>query len=251
MVSAKKHGIECRILLIDNASTDETRDEAGKMVSDMFAHKRNEERWGFQRSVNFGVNDAWERGFDYALVCNNDILLHQEAIWRLVGRFSSPTYVDPETKEESGLAMVTCMDMRGQIEPQAFLQCNPNDVGQAPEAPHPNFSAFMLSKEAWETVGEMDEVFAPAYFEDNDYHYRIKLAGMEAITYPPALFYHFASGTQREAKEREGGGAMVSNQQFEANRATYARKWGGLPGEEKFETPYNEPVSFTATKQSP
>jgi hypothetical protein len=32
------------------------------------------------------VNDAWERGFNYAFVINNDILLHPEAIWRLVRR---------------------------------------------------------------------------------------------------------------------------------------------------------------------
>ncbi len=62
MVSAKTHGIDCRLLFIDNASTDETKAEAGKMVSDLFSHVRNEERLGFQKSVNFGVNDGFERG---------------------------------------------------------------------------------------------------------------------------------------------------------------------------------------------
>lgn len=258
MVYAKKHDIECRLLVIDNASTDETREEAGKYVSERFAHQRNEERWGFQKSVNFGVNDALERGYDLVLVCNNDILLHPEAIWRLAERFDNPTFRRPVkhehnvalsegeaipdmvvTVEEVPLAMATAMDMRGQVDPADFAQVNANSKEEVPESPHPNFSAFMLSKECWIDVGEFDEEFAPAYFEDNDYHYRIGLAGMEAITYPPALFYHFASKTNLEASET--GLPMISNGMFENNRAAYARKWGGLPGQEVFKTPYDKP----------
>jgi GT2 family glycosyltransferase len=266
MVSAKSHGIDCRILLIDNASTDETRVEAGKMVSDIFSHHRNEERWGFQRSVNFGVKDAWERGYDYSLVCNNDILMHPEAIWRLTERLNSDTpYRFPRPIEmalydenvhnstndsvlEWPVGMVTAMDVRGEVEPTNFKQMNTLEKKECPDSGHPNFSAFMISKQAWEVVGEMDELFAPAYFEDNDYHYRMNLAEIAAICHPQALFYHFASGTQREAKE--DGSPMVTNEQFEKNRANYFRKWGGPPPHEIFTTPYNNPdKDFSTTQQ--
>ncbi len=246
MMRAKTHGVDCRLLLIDNGSTDGTRAAASKYVSELFAHQRNEERWGFQKSVNFGVNDAWERGFDYVLVCNNDILLHPEAIWRLVERFENPFFLrttddkgEPVPMVDVPLAMVTCMDMRGEIEPGALSQYNAKDKEACADSPHPNFSAFMLSRECWDTVGEMDEAFAPAYFEDNDYHYRIQLSGMEAITHAPALFFHFASGTQREANG--DGSSLVSHGMFENNKATYVRKWGGMPGHETFKTPYDNP----------
>lgn len=233
MVYAKKHGIDCRILFIDNASTDNTRDEAGKMVSDLFCHHRNEERWGFQKSVNFGVNDAWERGYDLALVMNNDTLLHPQAIWRLIDRAK----IDDDRFPNVG--MITCMDVRSETTPFLLSSMDIKQKEGVEEAPHPNFSAFMISKQMWEAVGEFDEVFAPAYFEDNDYHYRMDLAGYDAIVLPTALFYHHGSGTQNEANE--DGTPVVPSPAFEANRAKYAEKWGGVPGEEKYDVPYNNP----------
>src|ERR1035441_2619334 len=75
MVSAKKHNIDSHIILIDNASTDNTKVEAEKIASDLLYYKRNEERWGFQKSVNFGVTFGIENKADFILVCNNDIIL--------------------------------------------------------------------------------------------------------------------------------------------------------------------------------
>jgi len=254
MVYAQKHGIECRFVLVDNASTDETKVEAGKRVGERFSHKRNEDRWGFQRSVNYGVNDAWERGMDYALILNNDVLLHPQAIWRLVEGFENPRYLflknggvvmasaeqaeDAPEEEYLTVGMVTAMDVRGETTPVGFFQMSAESKADVLPAPHPNFSAFMLDRRTWEEVGEMDELFAPAYFEDNDYHYRMKLLDFVAIVYPPALFYHFGSGTQNEANENKL--PIVPGPLFENNRASYARKWGGVPGQEKYEHPYND-----------
>lgn len=243
MVSAKAHNIDCRFLFIDNASTDETRDEAGKLVSDLFSHQRNEERWGFQKSVNFGVKDGFMRGFDIVLVCNNDITLHPEALWRLTERFS-----------KGDVHMVSCMDVRGEM---AEKNIAPNEIGRliardketCDEAPHPNFSAFAVDRECWEVVGEFDELFAPAYFEDNDYHYRMKLAEIEAIVYPLALFYHYGSRTQNEAQE--DGRPIMPSPMFENNRASYVRKWGGVPGQEQWAHPFNNPaIGLDVVKQT-
>ncbi len=243
MVRAKAHGIDCRFLLIDNASTDETNTEASKMVGELFAYVQNKERWGFQKSVNFGVHDGFERGYDLVFVVNNDIVLHPEAIWRLAERF-----------EKGGAGMVTCFDVHGEMSKEAILPWNigtllSQDKEAIEEAPHPSFSAFAVNKECWDTVGEFDELFAPAYFEDNDFHYRMKLAGLLAIVYPPAMFYHYGSRTQLEA--RENGLPMVPTPMFENGRGFYVRKWGGRPGEEKWEHPYNDPlVPITKVKQT-
>lgn len=243
MMRAKSHGIDCRFLLIDNASSDQTKDEAGKRVSEIFSHKRNEERWGFQRSVNFGVNDAFERGFDVAFVLNNDIILHPDSIWRIAERF-----------EKGDVGLVSAMDIRGELEEKNI---SPSEIGRllshekenVDEAPHPSFSAFAVDKLCWEMIGEFDELFFPAYFEDNDYHYRMDVFGLPAIVYPPAMFYHFGSRTQNESSE--DGRPVVSGGAFENNRAYYVKKWGGLPGSEKFKTPYDDPkLNVTSVKQN-
>lgn len=237
---ALANGIETKFLLIDNASTDQTKDEAPKFLSGApsgvaFEYHRNEEMWGFQRSVNFGVQHFLDQGFDYVFVLNNDIVLHQDAIVRLVERF-----------EKGGVAMATCLDVTGECEriPSNLAKLSSTYKETCPETPHPCFSAFMVNKECWHRVGEFDEIFFPAYYEDNDYHYRIQLAGLLAITYPPAMFFHWGSATQMEALGRPL--TESSNQ-----HAQYIRKWGGDPGKEVFKYPYNNPeidLSMTTKK---
>ena len=220
---------EYRILLIDNGSADETKIEAGKMVSNTFSHHRNEEAWSCAKSWNFGIRDGFDRGYDYILVLNNDVLLHPESIDRLVERFE---------KREDNLAMVTMNDVRGECQdPNVIFILDANRKKDTPESEHPCFSGFMINKECWEKIGEFDETFKPAYFEDNDYHYRINLAGMKAICLPTAMFYHYGNGTQHEAIP---GKQFTSNFQFECNRRYYETKWGGLPGKETFQKPFNE-----------
>jgi GT2 family glycosyltransferase len=104
----------------------------------------------------------------------------------------------------------------------------------AAESEHPNFAAFMLGHACWESVGPFDEGFFPAYFEDNDYHRRIQLAGLRAVVHPPAMFYHFGSQTQNESVARP----VVTSEMFERNRDRYVRKWGGLPGAERLAAPF-------------
>ena len=221
---------EYRILLIDNGSTDETKEEAGKLVSNNFSHLRNEEPWSCARSWNYGVNDAFTRGYDYVLILNNDIILHPEAIDIMVERF--------EKEKDSDLVMVTCLDVRGECEyPVDVVELSPEKKKDVPESPHPNFSAFMINKKCWDIIGEFDENFRPCYFEDNDYHHRIELAQMKAVCLPTAMFYHYGSRTQNEAIGRP----ICSSPQFEYNGRYYQNKWGGVPGSESFATPFNKP----------
>ena len=230
---ALKRGIESKVLLIDNASTDETQAQGGTRAG--IEYHRNDEMWGFQRSVNFGVNHFLNKGYDYVFVLNNDIVLHENAIWRLAERF-----------RKGGVSMATCLDVTGECSrnPANLHFLKDKDKEPCPETPNPCFSAFMIDRKCWETIGEFDELFHPAYYEDNDYHYRMKLAGLAALTYPPAMFFHWGSATQLEAL-----GRPLTNSAN--NHAYYVRKWGGDPGHEVFRTPLNDSSkSITSVKQN-
>jgi GT2 family glycosyltransferase len=232
-------------LLIDNASNDNTLVEAGKLVSDKLSHKRNEDRWSCSKSWNYGVRDAWERGYDYCMIINNDVLLHPDCIDEMVDRFERGNVSGDITKEiidsNKPIVMVTAMDVRGDCtNPKDVLSKKLDEYRKVPEAEHPNFSCFMINKKFTETVGEFDEGFRPAYFEDNDAHYRIRMAGLKAIVHPYALFYHYGSRTTNEASP--DGKPTVSSIQFEHNRELYVEKWGGRPGEEKFKIPFNNDI---------
>lgn len=244
--------VDYRIYFIDNGSEDETALEAAKLVSDTFFYHGNQESWGCAQSWNFGVKDAIEMGYDYAFILNNDILLHPESVNELVKRFenaktnkvvvvpSGPVALEDNLDvvlEDDILAMVSCMDIRSECDrPEDVLTKSVQDKDGVEEAEHPHFSAFMLSLEQYQKVGEFDENFKPAYFEDNDYHYRIELLGKKAIVLPTAMFYHYGSRTQNEAKTKP----IVTSDLFEANRDYYVKKWGGVPGREQYKTPFNQ-----------
>jgi hypothetical protein len=108
---------------------------------------------------------------------------------------------------------------------------------------HPDFSCFMLSREAWDTCGEFDENFERAYFEDSDYHARIALSGMSA--YSCGMSYvHVGSVTQNaDARNPRVPGTM-----FDRNAQYFKAKWGcNSVNEEEamrrfyYKTPFNDP----------
>lgn len=84
-------------------------------------------------------------------------------------------------------------------------------------------SFFMcLYKEVYLEIGGMDNLFNPMFCEDDDLILRLKLKGLELITNPRALCYHFVSKTSRfseEFKDKTKEIEYISNRNF-------VRKWG-------------------------
>jgi GT2 family glycosyltransferase len=215
-----------RVVVIDNGSTDETSEMAQRRVSASFIYHRNPCNLGVARVWNDGIRDAFANGYDVVLVLNNDILLHPECIDRLVSRIAA----------DESLGMVTAVNVRGNCANTSdMFAIDARARETIADAESPDFAAFLLNRKAWETVGPFDEGFSPAYFEDNDYHYRMRLLGLRAIAHPPAVFYHFGSRTQNQAI----GQPVVRSEKFEENRDRYIRKWGGLPGQERFTAPFD------------
>jgi len=232
-----KTGRRYGLILINNGSTDGTADYFSRLGSrpDVFVKNSDKNPGIFVKNFdkNIGVAAAWNYGIkaayrifnsDYFFIANNDILLSPVAIDNLIALFSNPSIVLSSGDDVSGRVVA------------------PDDVltflapSREKLKPHPDFSCFMLCKKAIARIGFFDENFYPAYFEDNDYHYRIKLAGLRAVKTNRAPYFHFGSRTIRENEDiRE-----VSNAGYLANRDYYAKKWGGLPGKEKYKTPFGK-----------
>src|SRR5689334_14668164 len=76
------------VIVVDNGSTD----ASCKVVAAEFPGVlliRNQENLGFCVANNGGVAAAFERKNDYALILNNDTVLHRECIGRLVARLQA------------------------------------------------------------------------------------------------------------------------------------------------------------------
>lgn len=96
-----------------------------------------------------------------------------------------------------------------------------------------DWCAFILPKKTYKKVGEFDTNFFPAYYEDNDYYYRMKLLGMKymAIPFLNPFLYKSSMTIDREPKLREF---------IQKNKEYFMQKWGGEPTRETYKNPFNK-----------
>jgi GT2 family glycosyltransferase len=98
---------------------------------------------------------------------------------------------------------------------------------------HLNFSVILLQKGFFEFVGRFDENFYPAYYEDSDYLYRMKLLGVYQGV-DAKLNPKDARVSQTYEKSPE-----FVNDAMKYSRLRYIEKWGNIPLLETYKTPYN------------
>lgn len=96
------------------------------------------------------------------------------------------------------------------------------------------FCVFLIKHSLIERIGAFDERFYPAYFEDNDYHRRMKLAGVQELQVDGASYDHVGSATLKVLSAQE---IQQHNKDFERNRKLYIQKWGNVPGLEAYDKP--------------
>ncbi len=157
----------------------------------------------FEEETNIGVAASWNKlckhifqEHEYALLLNDDIYLGY----------------GEETVEMS-------------------IETNPKTLIQAQGVA---WSIILINKELYEFVGDFDETFYPAYYEDSDYIYRMRLLGILWIVdsqLNPQVFLQ--SQTYEKSPD-------FVNEAMAENRTRYIKKWGGMPLLETYNKPYND-----------
>jgi GT2 family glycosyltransferase len=177
--SVRAQDIETRVEVIDNGSTDGTREWLSAQGIDNIAFE-----------TNLGVSLGWNQGLryffdvphraDHVFVVNNDTILPS---WFL------------RTLLERNVDFVTGIS----VESMAQIAHPPNEPHPLVEAP--DFSAFILRRAAWERIGPFDERMKN-YYSDNDWHIRAHRAGVP-LWNAGLPFYHERSSTLKNAPPRE------------------------------------------------
>ena len=175
---------------------------------------------------NTGIDQAIADGCKFILVTNDDILFSPYTVDHMIEAFS---------QLPDNVVMVSANNLMGQL-------ANPFDIlSRGPEqmedpfnaADHPNYSCFMVHKDFFDRVGRFDENFVPAWWEDNDSHYRIHLLGLRAICTTYASCIHYGGVST----------AKVANPDSSRSEGYYRAKWGSTRRDmnEMWTHPYNDP----------
>lgn len=100
------------------------------------------------------------------------------------------------------------------------------------------WSSFLWNlPECLPTVGLFDTAFYPAYFEDCDYSYRLKLAGRPHFDRGYPVIH---AGSQTIKNHPQDQMEELHHKHFRRSRAYYTLKWGGGPGEERYTRPFQD-----------
>lgn len=185
--------------------------------------------WPLAAAWNYAMRKyVVEDDYDAVVITNDDVLLRpqtgQELAWGLLEAQHDPTQPNLGSDPAGRLLLVT-----------GYNTTNHPDEGCRWGVGGPDYSCFAVGRAYWEIVGYFDEMFSPAYFEDNDSHRRIRLAGYEAAQWTP--YFHYGSTTIDTDPERKA--EVQVHGKFQANRDYYIRKWGGPPGSEIYTIPFN------------
>jgi GT2 family glycosyltransferase len=200
IASIRNQDIPTSYVFIDNGSTDGTREwlrsgEAGR-------------RSLIGNLDNAGVSIGWNQGIDLSfnkpecdsvLVVNNDTVLPPYFYRRLL-EFNCPFV--------TGISVGSMEEIA--TEPPATT---PTDG--------PDFSAFLIRRDAWKTIGRFDEDMV-MYCSDLDYHLRAHFVGVKLLN-GHIPFYHERSSTLNTAPARE---KRLIQLRADADREVFKAKWG-------------------------
>ncbi len=202
------------VIVVDDSSTDETQSEI-KQIEGIRYH-RQAENGGFIQSCNTGASLAQGQ---YLLFLNNDTEVlpgwldelhktfsqHPDA--GLVG--SQLLYPDGRLQEAGGIVFSDASGWNyGRLE-------SPDDPAyqHVREATYISGASIMISTALFNELGQFDERYKPAYYEDTDLAFSVRKAGKKVLYQPLSRVIHFegvSSGTDLNSGTKK---FQVINQQ--------------------------------------
>jgi GT2 family glycosyltransferase len=180
------------LVVVDNASSDGSPDE----IASLFPRAeliRNGENLGITGGHNVGIRHCLEHGFDYVLFLNNDTVVEQDLLDRLVRAADDRTMVAPKTYLYGRRPLLddTVGDfdwwrgiwrgwLYGKPEPHGFDRWQPNMA---------SLCCLLVPASVFRDAGLMDERFF-MYYDDFDFVRRAKQAGYRLRLETDAVVYH-------------------------------------------------------------
>ncbi len=211
--------INYEVVIVDDASTDVTADQL-KNIPHLKVITNNE-NIGFIKSCNKGARSSNGK---YLFFLNNDTLVTKD--W-------SPTLLELLKRDDVGAVGSKLIYPDGRLQEAGALiwdDGSGHNYGRDdnPEKPEYNFvrevdycsgAALLVKRELFEKIGGFDEQFIPAYYEDVDLCFSIRILGYKILYQPASVVIHFEGITS--GKNLTDG--VKQNQII--NKEKFFRKW--------------------------
>jgi hypothetical protein len=203
-----------RVVIVDNASIDGSLETLQKLRPEA-VYLPCDENTGTAGGNNVGFRYCMEQGSDYVLVLNNDTVLTEDFLSKLVAAADEKTIAVPKILYHYDRSVISThaggFDWRwGRFKntfhgrPDGPLASRPRDLQTA------SFCCALVPVVAFHEVGLLDERFF-MYYEETDWLRRALDKGYRLRYVPEAVIYHMESGSS-------GGGWMTPFKLYYATR---------------------------------
>jgi GT2 family glycosyltransferase len=211
------HGLVSSIIIIDNASTDDSLDRVeqlqGKLLKPLII--RNSENCGFGKACNMGARFATS---DYLLFLNPDAQLYADTLPEALAFMQDPA------NAQVGICGVQLLDESGEVSrscarfPSAlglvvhaigFDRFQPHlghfmtewNHMRTRQVDHVIGAFFLVRRELYDALHGFDETFF-VYLEDLDFSYRASQVGWISMYLADVQAFHAGGGTSNQVKAR-------------------------------------------------
>ena len=198
------------VFLVDNDSSDDSftrlkEDQASGKFNVGLTCIQSGGNLGCAGGNNVGIKKAYEQGFDYYWMLNNDTYVDPEALSTLV------EVIDGEQKVGIVGSKIYYADTKllwfagGSVNPyigtSKMIGIDEEDKGQYDEMKEVDFivgCSMLFRKEVIEYIGYLEEDYF-IYYEDTDWNIRAKKAGWKIIYVPSSIIYHKESSSTKSS----------------------------------------------------
>lgn len=190
---------ELRILVVDNASTDDSVERIRAAFPEV-SLLRAEENRGFAAGSNLGIRCALKHGAEFVWLLNNDTLAPWDTLKKLVDQAADPAvgivgsvlqYLDrPGTIQAWG---------GGSVVPWMGYARHFHAPAELDDRSFLTFASVLFRREMLEQVGLLDEGYF-MYFEDSDLCFRARSAGWKLAVAADTAVLHREGGSCQSKK---------------------------------------------------
>lgn len=220
-VFANSHYPNYEVIVVDNASTDETRLQLASISHERLKVYFSNENLGFAAGNNVGLQMATG---DYLILLNNDTIVPDNWIRKLIRPL----------EQDVGLGAVGPMSNSvGNDQMLDFFVGNPIQgaderwlqdfytlyEGKVRKTELLGFYCVALSRAAYERVGALDNRYGIGMFEDDDYCLKIQAEGYRLGIVEDAFVYHHGSASFKKLDNQ------VYQDLFHINKHRFEEKW--------------------------
>lgn len=199
-IKKNEHNCEYKIIVVDNNSTDNSVEILSKNQDIHFieSHANN----GFAIGNNIGIDYALKDGADYILLLNNDTIITENSISKLLNAL----------KQNEDIGIVGCRIMyddnkelinycggrfnwyKGITVHEHYKQKFNNDMPECMDTEFITGCCMLITKEVFEKVGYLPEEYF-MYFEDADFCMKVRNANYKLKICTNVVIYHKVSSS--------------------------------------------------------